>query len=372
MKTCGIVAEYNPFHYGHAYHIEQARKLSGADVIIAVMSGNFVQRGEPAVTDKWERSACAIRNGVDVVLELPYIYATQAASQFAKGATDVLKLAKADCICFGSECGNLENLMEIADTPVNPDHLHKSMSDGTSFPKAYSLLTSSMEPNDILGVSYLKHIKDTNIQPLLVQRTTGYLENKIHKDTFSSAYAIRNALKTHTEFTGSTPMEKVLLNSDIPWMEKYYPYFRTFMLTSDKEALQNMFLFSEGIENHLIKNAAVADDFETFLNNSTTYRYTNGRIKRTMLQAMNQITKQEVRKLPTMQAIRVLAFNDTGRQWLHSIRKQDIQTASRFAKVPYPYRTMEYKSTLLYTSVMDFERRKLLLEKEIGGAQYIQ
>ena len=166
-------------------------------------------------------------------------------------------------------------------------------------------------------------------------------------------------------------MEEELLNSDIPWMEKYYPYFRTFILTSDKEALQNMFLFSEGIENHLIKNAAVSDDFETFLNNSTTYRYTNGRIKRTMLQAMNQITKQEVRKLPAMQAIRVLAFNNTGRQWLHSIRKQDIHTASRFANVPYPYRTMEYKSTLLYTSVMDFERRKLLLEKEIGGAQYI-
>ena len=136
MKTCGIVAEYNPFHYGHKWQIEQARKLSGADLIIAVMSGNFVQRGEPAVLDKWKRAECALRNGVDVVIELPYRDATQSASHFAYGAIELLKLAGADAICFGSECGNLENLQEIADTPVNPDHLHMSLKQGMSFPKS--------------------------------------------------------------------------------------------------------------------------------------------------------------------------------------------------------------------------------------------
>ena len=372
MKTCGIVAEYNPFHSGHRYHIQQARKMSNADVVIAVMSGNFVQRGEPAIIDKWARSECAIRNGVDVVLELPYIYATQSATQFAKGAVDVLKLAKVDSICFGSECGNLENLKEIAETPVNPDHIQKSMSDGLSFPKAYSLLTSSMEPNDILAVCYLKQLKDSNIEPLIVQRTTGYLEKEIHEDQFSSAYAIRNALKNNQPLSSSTPMEEAINAYDIPWLEKYYPYFRTFLLTSKRETLEQLFLFSEGIENHFIKNAKISEDFDTFLKNCTTYRYTHGRIKRSMLQAMNQITKEEVKRLPKMQAIRVLAFNDVGRQWLHSIRKEDIQVASKFANVPFPYRQIELKTTFLYTSVMSQEQRKLVIEKEIGGAQYIK
>ena len=372
MKTCGIVAEYNPFHNGHAYHIQQARKLSHADVLIAVMSGNFVQRGEPAVTDKWERSRCAIENGVDLVLELPYIYSTQSASQFAKGAVDVLKLAGVDSICFGSECGNLANLREIAETPVNPDHIHRSMSDGSSFPKAYSLLTSSMEPNDILGVCYLKQLHDTSIEPLLVQRTTGYLEKQIHPDQYSSAYAIRSALKKHAALQHSTPMEATLQNRFIPYLEDYYPYFRTFLLTSSSERLSSFFLFSEGIENHFIKNASLSDTFAEFLENATTYRYTHGRIQRTMLQAMNQITKEEVRRLPKMNCIRVLAFNDTGRAWLHAKRKEDIHIASRFADVPFPYRQMEYKTSLLYTSVMNPSMRKEILEKEIGGAQYIK
>ncbi len=370
MKTCGIVAEYNPFHNGHKYQIEQAKKQSQADVMIAVMSGNFVQRGEPAVIDKWARSEYALRNGIDVVIELPYVYATQSASRFAQGATDLLKLAGVDCISFGSECGNLENLLEIADTPVNPDHLHQTMSTGMSFPKAYSLLTSAMEPNDILAVSYLKNIKDTSIQPIIVQRTSGYLDDSLHES--ASAFAIRKALQTNTAFEGITPMKDVLMESQIPWMEQYYPYFRTLLLTSKRETLEQLFLFSEGIENHLVQCAKQADDWQTFLNLATTYRYTSGRIRRCVLQVMNQVTKYEVKRLPKMDTLRILGFNEKGRQWLHDMRKSDVKIASRFADVPYPYREMEYRTSVLYTSVMSKERRQEILENEIGGAHYIR
>ena len=167
MKTCGIIAEYNPFHNGHRHHIEETKRITGCDLLIAVMSGNFVQRGEPALIDKRQRAAEAVRNGIDVVIELPYIYATQSASRFAEGGVRLLKLAGVDYLSFGSECGNLENLQDIADTPVNPDHLHVSMDTGMSFPKAYSLLTSQMQPNDILAVSYLKALKNTAIQPVV-------------------------------------------------------------------------------------------------------------------------------------------------------------------------------------------------------------
>ena len=195
MKVCGIIAEYNPFHNGHRYQIEQARKLSGCDMVIAVMSGNFVQRGEPAIIDKWKRAKAAIENGVDLVIELPYFYATQSASKFAYGAVELLKIAKVDYISFGSECANLENLQEIADTSLNPDNLRESMQTGMSFPRAYSLLTGSMEPNDILAVSYLKHLKESNIQPVIVQRTSGYLSPEISEN--ASALAIRKALKNN-------------------------------------------------------------------------------------------------------------------------------------------------------------------------------
>jgi len=120
MKVCGITAEYNPFHNGHRYQIEKTKEKTGADVILAVMSGNFVQRGEPAVIDKWERAKAAVLNGVDVVIELPNIYALQAASRFAHGSVTLLKAAQVDCISFGSECGNLENLQESQKRPSTP------------------------------------------------------------------------------------------------------------------------------------------------------------------------------------------------------------------------------------------------------------
>ena len=370
MRTCGIISEYNPFHNGHAYQIKKAREMSQADVIMAVMSGNFVQHGEPAVIDKWKRAETAVQNGIDIVVELPYIFATQSASNFAHGGVEVLQAAGADAICFGSECGNLENLQEIADTPVNPDHLHEALDSGMSYPKAYSLLTSNMYPNDLLAVSYLRAIAGTSIQPYLLQRTSGYLDETIQEN--ASALAIRKALKDNTSLHHSTPMEETLQNSFLVWPEMYYPYLRTFLMTSQKDRLEEFFLFAEGIENHLVKNARECANYEDFIKACTTYRYTSSRIRRCCLQALNQVTKKEVQALPAYDCLRVLAFNDTGRQWLAEQRKKETRIAARFADVPYPWRQLEYRSTLLYTSVLPEAERQRILEQEIRGAHYIK
>ena len=369
MKVCGIIAEYNPFHNGHRYQIEQARKLSGCDMVIAIMSGNFVQRGEPAIIDKWKRAKAAIENGVDLVIELPYFYATQSASKFAYGAVELLKIAKVDYISFGSECANLENLQEIADTSLNPDNLRESMQTGMSFPRAYSLLTGSMEPNDILAVSYLKHLKGSNIQPVIVQRTSGYLSPEISEN--ASALAIRKALKNNDSLASSTPMEETLKESTLVYPDQFYPYLRTYLLTSSRKQLEDLFLFNEGIENHLRKCAADNDTYEGFLRDATTYRYTSNRIRRSILQAMVQLTKYEAQRLPALDHLRILAFNDTGKKWLHDMRKEDMRICSKFADVPFPWRALEYRSTLLYTSVLPSEERKRLLKLEISGAHYI-
>ena len=370
MKTCGIIAEYNPFHNGHAYQISQARKITGCDAVIVIMSGNYVQRGEPAVIDKWKRAEAAIRGGADIVIELPYVYATQSASGFAHGGVELLKLAGVSYICFGSECGNLENLQDIADTPVNPDHLHMSMDRGMSFPKAYSLLTSEMKPNDILAVSYLKELKGTNICPVVVQRTSNYLSDDMHPS--ASAFAIRTAMREKSDYSEATPMAEELSASVPIWIEQFYPYIRTYLLTSDPVRLSETFLFTEGIENHLIKCARDNSSWKGFIRDAVTYRYTAGRIRRCLMQAVNQITKAEYERLPKMDTLRILAFNDTGRQWLHDMRKEDIRIASRFADVPYPWRVIEYRTSLMYTSVLPEEERERILKNEISGAHYIK
>ena len=370
MKTCGIIAEYNPFHNGHIYHIEQTRKITGCDVLIAVMSGNFVQRGEPAVISKRKRAEAAVRNGADIVIELPYIYAVQGANGFAHGGIRLLKLAECDSVSFGSECGNLENLKDIADTPVNPEHLREQLDAGMSYPRAYSLLTGSMMPNDILAVSYLKEMKDTGIQPVAVQRTNSYTDTEMAD--IASAAAIRQAVRMKQPVAYSTPMAELLTDDNTVFIDMYYPYLRTLLLTSKKEQLSQYFLMSEGMENHLVRQAAVSPDWDTFLRNSTTYRYTASRIRRCCMHIMNQVTKEEVRKLPELDTLRVLAFNDTGRQWLKEMRKKDVRAASTFTDVPYPWRQIEYRTALLYASVFPEEKRNEILREELAGAQYIR
>ncbi|NCB33517.1 MAG: hypothetical protein EOM64_06500 [Erysipelotrichia bacterium] len=372
MTVCGITAEYNPFHSGHAWQISEARRLSGCDVMISVMSGNFVQRGEPAVIDKWKRAETACRNGIDLVLELPYYYAVQSAARFAHGAVSILKLAGCNCISFGSECANLENLQEIAETPINPDHLHQSMDTGMSFPRAYSLLTSEMRPNDILAVAYLKEIVGTDIRPIVIPRTTSYLDTEIHGNN-ASAMAVRTALRKNQPISDVTPMAAVLEQCFHPWMELYWPYLRTMLLTTSPERLSEFFLFSEGIENHLIEHAKTADTWQEFLNGCTNWRYTSSRIRRTVLSAMNQFTKKEAEHLPQIDCLRVLACSSTGRKYLHDMRKNEsVRFASRFAAVPYPWRQLEYRTTLMYSSVFPSDQRQILLEREIGGASIIE
>lgn len=370
MKSCAIVAEYNPFHKGHIHLIDELKKQKDIDIFIAIMSGNFVERGEAAIINKWERSKCAIENGIDLVIELPYIYSTQSSTYFAKGAIEICKIAKVDYLGFGSECANLENLKDIATTPVNPDHLHVAMDTGMSYPKAYQLLTSEMYPNDILAVSYLKEIQDTNIEPLLVARTNDYKSENV--ESISSALAIRKALKDNTNLNDTTPMEEVLKNEELIYPEMYYSYLRTLLLTTPRKELERIFMVNEGIEKLMIDNAKKYDNYDDFINACTSYRYTHSRIRRISLQIMNHIYSEDIQKLPKMDTLRILAFNDRGREWLHQARKNEIKVASKFSKVPKPWREIEYRSSLLYTSVLSEEKRNEIMDMEIGGAKYIK
>ncbi|MBR4446097.1 MAG: nucleotidyltransferase family protein [Solobacterium sp.] len=371
MKVCGIAAEYNPFHYGHKHHIEEARKQSGCDIIAAVMSGNFVQRGEPAVIDKWTRSKAAVEGGADLVLELPFFNSCQNATAFARGAVEILKDIGADTMAFGSECGNLENLMDIASTPADPNRLHELMRSGMSYPRAYSILTSSMYPNDILAIAYLKELETTSIRPIVIPRIGDYSSTDTDVE-YASAAAIRTALKKQQDITSLTPMASQLLAGPTVTMEDLYPYFRTLILTLPRSYTASLFLVSEGIEKTMKDAAMTSETLDAFLKQTVSYRYTAARIRRIMVQIMMHVTPEEVHRYSRSHTVRVLAFNERGRQYLHEKKKDgSCSFAVRFAAMPEQMRQIEYRAALLYTSQMKETDRQALLKKEISGAQYV-
>lgn len=363
MKVTGIIVEYNPFHNGHALHIQKTREITNCDVLIAVMSGNYVQRGEMAILDKWTRSKHAIMQGVDIVLELPYIVATQSANQFAQGAMDILHLAKADSFVFGSESNNLDNLKELSTLPLSVDNLKESLKTGNSFPKSYGYLEKEIPPNDILGIAYLKANK--NLTPYTIQRNVSYHDDCLY-ESISSATAIRKAVFSNQTIT-STSMKKELLEGPCQSWSLYYPLLRHLLLTLPKETVQGIFLVSEGIENHLYNVAMEADNFATFINKATTRRYTSSRIQRVCLQIINHVTKQEVKQLPPYDTLRVLASNQIGINYLKHLKQQEVKIASKFSQLPQAYRDLEFRTTLTYASVLESEQRKKLIQQEISG-----
>lgn len=365
MNACGIIVEYNPFHNGHIYHIQKAKEVSNCDLIIAVISGNFVQRGERAVVDKWQRASAALSHGVDLVIELPFIYSTQSAMHFAEGAVTLLDLAKVQSLVFGSESNNLEELKMIASLSINPDHLKESMKSGISFPKAYGLWANEYQPNDILGIAYCRALKNKDILPFSIQRTTAYHQTDF-EGNIASATAIRHALFQNQDIKNVCPMDLSL--SDQITLKDYWPLIRTLLLTRSSSELSALFLFDEGIENHFKKQADLCLDYDELLNNLITKRYTRSRIQRTLLQLLMNNTKKEVHDLPPLDFIRPLAFNDKGREYLKELKGSGVKIASRFNKIPLPYRRMEYKAAVLYSCLSKNPTEQT--KKEIQGPIY--
>lgn len=213
MKTVGIIAEYNPFHNGHAYQIAEAKRITGADYAVVVMSGNFVQRGTPAVWDKYTRTRAALLGGADLVFELPVVYATASAEYFAEGGVALLSALGVDAICFGSECGDINALMEIAklfanESPEFKSALTQSLREGKSYPvareEAYRAHCIAQDlpvqenilcnPNNLLGIEYCKAILTLNsrLVPFTVKRIgDSYHEATASEGSYCSATALR-------------------------------------------------------------------------------------------------------------------------------------------------------------------------------------
>lgn len=367
MKITGIICEYNPFHNGHIHHIRETKKRTNPDVLVCVMSGNFVQRGEPAIINKWERAKVAVENGVDIVFELPFIYATQSANYFAKGGIDCLKLAQVDTIVFGSESNNIDILTKLAN--IDSSSYRDFIKEGLSSSKAYEQIYGTLNPNDILGINYIKEIQGTNIVPHTIQRTNNYHEEDL-SETFSSATSIRKAIKHNLDFSTQTPMHNLKATFS---MEKYYPLIKALLTTMTPEALRKLFLMDEGIENNFIKNIKTANNYEDFITSCISKRYTRSRIQRTLIHLMMQTTKQQVDSLQPISHLRVLAYNEKGKQYLKQLSKnENVVIASKFTQIPKEYREMELKAANIYAYPLSNREQIKMTQAELQRPIYIE
>lgn len=335
-------AEYNPFHNGHAYHISQIKKL-GADGIIAVMSGSFVQRGEPAVMSKFERAKCAVRNGVDLVLELPVSFSVGSAERFAAGC---VRIAEATGVvskfCFGSENANVptfEKTVETLETPEFSSVLKEELSEGKTFAAARANALKELgafapeKPNDILAVEYIKELKrlKSKIVPVAIKRVGDYHGGSTG---FASASEIRRKIdggvlpKEDLPKETSETLEKLLLQDKAPAkIENLERMLIGFFRNAEAEELKEYYAVTEGAENRIIAAAKTATSIEDFYEKVKTKRYTMATVRRMIIAPFLGIKKAE----PTIPFLRVLAFNARGAEIMKNIKKSsDLPLITNF------------------------------------------
>lgn len=352
-EVLGVVAEYNPFHNGHLYHLEKTKEKTGAKFVVCVMSGNFVQRGNTSIVDKWTKAEMALAGGVDLVIELPAVYSVSSAESFAQGAVKILEnLGIVDTISFGTETDDFAALNNIATILTEEpkefsNMLKEELKQGVSYPKAreqalikylnddvrYKNILNN--PNNILGVEYLKALKQlkSKISPVAIKREKVYYNDNTIVDDFASATAIRNMVM-NKEFAGlikvvprvtyETLLKEYEVGNvvyDIQRYEKEIFYTLRRMSLSEIAELPDV---SEGLEN-TIKNAAnFCNNIKDFVNMVKTKRYTQTRIQRILVFALLGITKKDVQMAKkVVPYARVLGFNEKGKMLLSGIAQNN-------------------------------------------------
>ncbi|NMV49492.1 nucleotidyltransferase [Lactobacillus reuteri] len=331
MKAVGMVVEYNPFHNGHRYHLQQAKKISGADVTVAVMSGNFTQRGEPTIVDKWSRARTAVMNGVDLVIELPVFYAVQPAHRFAGGALSLLNALGVDSIVFGSEHPEWDFAHLVkAEEAFNQESFNKyNATYATQFNQQLKEQTgvTLIDPNDILAFAYTKAKinQGYHFELLPIKRQGSNYHDQQIKGKIASASAIRQAISEKGDYRQAVPqvMGDILATiNNIPSWTELYPLLRNQLIQAPISTLQSTYLMAEGLEYRMKEAAQRSLDFNSFMKFTKTKRYTYAHLLRVCLYTILQITQEEVDEHSKHPYLHVLAFNKQGREYLHQVKKQ--------------------------------------------------
>lgn len=376
MTTIGIICEYNPFHNGHIYHIKKIKEMYKDSIIILVMSGNFTQRGDISIINKWDKTKIALENNIDLVIELPFVFATQGADMFAKGAIQILNNLKVDKLIFGSECNNIKELTELAKIQLQENYenlVKKYTNDGMNYPTATSLALKQLgkkeikEPNDILGLCYIKEIikQKSSIEPITIKRTNNYHEKELKQ--ISSATAIREAIKNNEDIKNYIPEESLKYINKNAFIDNYYNYLKYKILTTNNlEKYETV----DNIQYRIKEYINESNNLEELINKIKTKRYTYNRIKRMLLHILCDFTKEENKKCQNIEYIRILGFNKIGKSYLNKIKKQtNIPIISKFEK-NNTMLNIEYRSTCVYSLI--FKNSKEIIESEYKNKPIIK
>ena len=369
MHVIGLIAEYNPIHLGHIYQINKIKELYPNSIIILVTNSSFTQRGQISILNKWNKTKLCLDNNIDLVFELPFVYASQSADIFAKGSLEILNNLQIDTLIFGSESNNINILTTIAKAQLNnkeyDNNLKKYLDKGYNYPTAMSKALKDItnltitEPNDLLGISYIKEIIRNNykIKPVSIKRTNNYHSTKIESNIINASL-IRKLYLDNVDITNYIPLntEKYLYKNLSN--NNYFPYLKYKILSTDNLSIYQT--VDEGIENRIKKALNISNTWEELINNIKTKRYTYNKINRMLIHILTSFTKEEAQNLK-LDYLRLLGFSIKGQKYLNKIKKE--------ISIPIITKKKKNISKLLdieirVTSIYNLETKDNLLEEE--------
>ena len=361
MHKIGIICEYNPFHNGHLYQIKKIKETYKDSLIIVCLSSCFMQRGEASILNKWDKTRLAIESGVDLVLELPFAFATQYQDIFAKGALTILNHLKIDTLVFGSECNDIELLNNLASIQLKDDgynHLVKRYLDlGLNYPTSLSKALFDIsgvkldKPNDLLALAYVKEIIKNNydIEPFSIRRTSDYHNSNLDSDIVSAS-TIRKLLKDGVNVNNYLPYNIYDYLSEID-EDKYFALLK-YQIINNIDCLDKFQTVDEGIENRIIKYINMVNSKEELILKVKSKRYTYNKINRMFTHILTNFTKEDAKDLE-IEYLRVLGFNTRGKNYLNKIKKDiDIPIINKYIPNMYKCLDIEFRVSLIYSLIL--------------------
>ena len=374
MISIGIIAEYNPFHNGHLYQIKKIKEKYPDSVIVLVLGGNFTQRGDVSIIDKWTKCQAALNNGCDLVIELPFSFSCASADYFAYGAIKILETLKVDKLIFGSESDDINTLDIIASCQIKNDDFEKLVkvysklgyNYPTSISKAVEDLTNKKidTPNDLLGISYLKTIKENNykIIPEIIKRTNNYHDLNIDIE-IASASAIREALKVKKDITNQIPENTHSYYNNLHFIDDYYPYLKYRIITSnDLSIYQDV---DEGLDKKLKKEIINCNNFNDLVNSIKTKRYTYNKICRMLIHILCSYTKELNKEFNDIRYIRILGLNKKGQEYLNKVKKDiTLPIISKVTREKDNMLEYEIETTKIYA--LPYDNYQTIVNKEFN------
>ena len=361
-KIIGIIAEYNPFHNGHLYQIKKIREKYKDATIVVVSSSSFTQRGEISLLNKFDKTKVALNNGVDLVIELPYVYSTQSSDIFASAAIKILNYLKINTLCFGTERDNIDDIKICAQTQLNnPEYdilVKKYLNDGFNYPTALNKALKSLvnieitEPNELLALSYIKEIisNKLNIDIFNIKRTNDYHDIESN-ESIVSASNIRNKLINNIDIKDKVPSDVYDILKNIKFNNKYFEFLK-YKINSESD-LEKYLDVDEGLSTRIRNAINESNNLEELIQNIKTKRYTYNKISRMLNHILCSFTKDERDDVKNIEYIRILGFNDTGQRHLNNI-KNDL-TINILNKYDTSYRALEIEKrvSLIYSMIIN-------------------